>query len=309
MTDIKTIANRNSIMLKVDSSFFGATISYNSAIDGTYITLTSGSQFEDMDELGVCYYTTNANRVTYIPLSSSQLEKQTSWQGTVSYIVKHNVTDNNLTAKFRIVPTNPIFFLLEGLTAGTTYHISGYYSINGTKTIIGYQTATTKAARSTYFQFNDIVWDSSTTGYETRAQATQDVLEVTLPKAAKIYNDATNITATLTPTIKYDASSNWAANSDMEFNCRSSAEYNADLSVVIHELGHRYFNVNMTAQHGYPANKPNVVKFMEFATDCEGATWGTIYKHYYPIISSAHYDYIDNYFVTMAVDVNYLFGN
>ena len=44
MTDLKAIANRNSIMLKVDSSFFEAeNFQYSSTINGTYVSLTSGS--------------------------------------------------------------------------------------------------------------------------------------------------------------------------------------------------------------------------------------------------------------------------
>lgn len=52
----------------------------------------------------------------------------------------------------------------------------------------------------------------------------------------------------------------------------------------------------------------NAIKFMEFATDCEGASWGQIYTHYYPNISSKRYDYVDDYLVAMATDVDYLFN-
>jgi len=47
---------------------------------------------------------------------------------------------------------------------------------------------------------------------------------------------------------------------------------------------------------------------MEFATDIEGARIGRIGNHYYPVISSTLYDYIDDYLVCMSLDVDYLFG-
>lgn len=312
MTNLKAIANRNSIMLKVDTSIFNAGISWNGVSSTIYIYLDNGSQFEDMDAFGVCYYTTNSNSVTYIPLSSNQIEKTTSWQGNVYYQVHCNVTDNNLTVGHRLTPTYPLFFLLQGLSANTTYHISGYYSLNGTKTIIGYNTVKTKPARSTFFTFGEVTFHSSTTGHEANANETKAILDEALPKVAAIFNDCTDVSVNYNPVIKYDNSSNWAANSYMEFNCRSATEGNAGRSVIIHELEHNHFGSKVNGSHGYP-NDANVIKFMEFATDCENAQWGVIGMsaanfHCYPIISSARYGYVDDYLVCMATDVDYLFG-
>ncbi len=313
MTNLKAIANRNSILLKVDTGIFDAEMSYNANSDTTTIYLDKGSEFEDMEAFGVCYYTTSSSNVTYIPLSSTQIERTTSWKGNVYYQVHGGVRDNNLTVGCRSTPTYPLFFLLQGLSSNTTYHISGYYSINGVKTAFRYSTVKTKPARSTYFTFGEVTFHSSTVGHETNANTTKAILDEELPEVATIFNDCTNVTANYSPTIKYDASSNWAANSYMEFNCRYATESNAGRSVIVHELEHNHFGSKVSGSHGFPDNA-NVTKFMEFATDCENAQWGVIGMsganyHCYPIISSARYSYVDDYIVCMATNVDYLFGN
>ena len=72
MTDIKAIANRNSIVLKIDTSIFERKERPTYLLDRVEYTVSSSGQHSDITNLGVCYYTTNSNEVTYIPFDETQ---------------------------------------------------------------------------------------------------------------------------------------------------------------------------------------------------------------------------------------------
>lgn len=308
MTDIKAIANRTSIMLKIDMSALFARCSFQIIWPpfAHYVLNTSG-EYSDIISMGVCYYTTDSNNVTYIPFDSTQFSISndgTYFNGTID-----SVTVGDLTVKSRAVPTVPLLCLLEGLSPNTTYRISGYYeNSDNSKHAIGYSIVTTKPPRDseeTGVVFNPCTISSTVdSSHATAAQNMKEELDNNmLPVVARIYNDTTDVNRVWSPIVYYDTG-NWMANSGMYFNCNY---WDNNLkSVTIHELQHNYFKTSINS--GEYETKPNAIKFMEFATDVEGATWGRISGHYYPIISSERYDYLDDYLICMATDVDYLFG-
>jgi len=313
MTDIKAIANRNSIVLKIDTSFFKTRSKTTYSWAYADYTVNTSGQYSDIVNLGVCYYTTNSNQVTYIPFDSTQMLHSSDYK-------THSVTSTcvkvgDLTVKVRMVPTFPIFCLLEGLTSGTTYHIGGYYeSSNSSKTPLGYSVVTTKPSRDTSetgLKFNDVNFNTDridTTEKENKATLMKNDLQQILPLVTDMFNDTTNVNFEYSPKITYE-SSNWYANSGMNFNCYSynTSDIENLRSSTIHELEHNHFKSYINRFINNFSTEPKVIKFMEFVTDCERATWGQIQSHFYPIISSARYDYLDDYLVCMATDVDYLF--
>lgn len=314
MTGIKAIANRRSIVFKIDTTpFFSKRILRDSyPYDARYYVNESGG-YSDIINMGVCYYTNDSNNVTYIPFDSTQFIPHTSG-GKIEFFECGNesVTVNNLTVKTRAVSSMPIMCLIEGLTPNTTYHVSGFYETSDNERhVISYSVVTTKpeaAEGYTGITFNPVTISYSASNYNpTYAENSRAALEENLIVVKRMYDDATNVeNRTYSPTIMY-TTNNVAANSNMEFNCKFGELSNVSRTVIVHELQHNHFNPKgiLSGEH---STDSNVIKFMEFATDCEGATWGRLSSHYYPIISSESYDYIDDYLVCMATDVDYLFG-
>lgn len=313
MTDIKAIANRNSIVLKIDTSIFEKKERPIYLWSSVQYTVSSSGQHSDITNLGVCYYTTNSNEVTYIPFDETQFLYSNNNKTCIVYTTSVKV--GNLSVKARTVPTFPIFCLLEGLTSGTTYHIGGYYeSSDSTKTHLGYSTVTTKPSKDTSeigLKFNEIQFSKyiDNESKQQNAELMKNDLQEILPTVSNMFNDATDVNYEYTPTITYE-SSNWFADSEMYFNCNyyTSTDIENLRSSTIHELEHNYFLSYIDGIKSNFSTDSDVIKFMEFATDCEGATWGKIVSHYYPIISSARYDYLDDYLVCMATNIKYLFS-
>lgn len=311
MTDIKAIANRTSVMLKIDMQHLFASSSYRIYYPPyAHYTLNASGDYSNMISMGVCYYTTDSNDVTYIPFDSTQFTLTSG--NNASYFSSNieSVKVGNLSVKTRCIDKMPLMCLLEGLSPDTTYHISGYYeNSDNSKHSLGYSTVTTKPSRDseeTGLVFNPAAISSTvTSSHMEDALAMKDELDNNvLPLVSQMYDDCTNINYVWSPYVYYE-NSYWMANSGMYFNC---FWYDNNLrSVTIHELQHNYFKAGLVDSGNYNTSE-NAIKFMEFATDCEGATWGRISNHYYPIISSETYDYLDDYLVCMATDVDYLFG-
>lgn len=294
------IANKTSIMYKYKFSIgtggICSNISLSSGVVGYYFNTNY-----PIEEIGVYYYTTNQANKTILPMS------KLTFRGTYLSVLTDSDTDGNITYKSRIVPTAPIFVLIKGLTENTTYHVGAYYKIGTAYTYFNEEAVTTKPASDTALVFTRV--DISTnvpSSMQTNAKTYKANLENILPVVSSIFNDATNVNHSYVATVRYDTY-NWAADSGMNFNCNSMDSGNTLRSVIIHELEHNFFTSHMT-QSDYFSKYEYAIKFMEFATDCEGASWGQIYTHYYPNISSARYDYLDDYLVAMATDVDYLFN-
>lgn len=308
MTNIKAIANKTSILGKLDMSFLNASCGYNFGLGGCYYNVASSSQYAGIENFGICYYTTNINNKTYIPFSAEQFMKDNSGSDVRLIIATPCVTSGNLSVKARNIQTYPVYYLLEGLNENTTYHIGGYYVLNGDNITMGFSTVTTKSSSGTSLLFNSVTIDSSASS-QSNATAMKTLLDSVLPKVSAMFDDATNVSATYSPIVKYE-SDNYAAKSSMVFNSYRFHYHSSEgywRSTTIHELQHNHFQPKGLASGEFSTDQ-NVIKFMEFATNSEDATWGRISLHYYPIISSSRFDYIDDYLVCMATDVDYLFG-
>lgn len=294
------IANKTSIMYKykfsVGTNGVCSRIELSSSYAGYYLNTDY-----PIDEIGIYYYTTNQANKTILPMSS------VDYSNLYIGVDANSATDGNISYKCRVVPTAPIFVLIEGLTVNTAYHVGAYYKIGTTYTYFHEVAITTKAASNTSLVFTRVDISNNVPSTHTAAATTYKAnLEEILPVVTNIFNDATNVDYTYIATVTYDTY-NWAADSNMNFNCNFPDSGESLRSTIIHELEHKHFNSHMT-QSDYFSRYEYAIKFMEFATDCEGASWGKIYLHYYPNISSKRYDYVDDYLVAMATDVDYLFN-
>lgn len=299
------IANRTSIMYKyVFPNNLITDISFSKTYgdDVTYTYLGS-----EITQIGIYYYTTNSSQKTRIPAVNT-----TYYNGTISskYKVEEESKANNITNKVRIIKDCPILFLLEGLTPNTTYHIGGYYIRNNNPLYFNEVTIKTRNASTNKLVFNEIqISSEAQRDYPENVEKIKSKLEEIFPKVSEMYEDATNVDNQSEP---YDPlirkmSQNAAADSGMHFNAMFSFDSDNLRSVVIHEVQHGYFNSKIDS--GFYSSYPLVIKFMEFATNSEKATWGQLTNHFYPIISSARFDYIDDYLVVMATNVNDLTFN
>lgn len=295
------IANKTSVMYKYKFSIGTNGICNNISLSSSVVGYYFNTNYP-VEEIGVYYYTTNQANKTILPMS------KLTFNSLYLPVSTNSVTDGNITYKSRVVPTAPIFVLIKNLTENTTYHVGAYYKIGTTYTYFNEAVVTTKPASNTALVFSriDIDEDNIPPSHKTNATTYKTNLENILPVVIDIFNDATNVDYTYVATIRYDTY-NWAADSGMNFNCITVDSGDTLRSVIIHELEHNHFNSHMT-QSDYFSKYEYAIKFMEFATDCEGASWGQIYTHYYPNISSKRYDYVDDYLVAMATDVDYLFN-
>lgn len=294
------IANKTSIMYKykfsVGTDDICSNISLSSSVAGYYFNTNY-----PIEEIGVYYYTTNQSNKTILPMS------KLTFSNLYLSVSANSITDGSITYKSRIVLTAPIFVLIKGLTENTTYHVGAYYKIGTAYTYFNEETVTTKPASYTALIFTRVdIGGSVPSSMQTNAETYKTNLENILPVVIDIFNDATNVDYSYIATVTYDPY-NWAADGGMNFNCNFMDSGDTLRSVIIHELEHNHFIPHMM-QSDYLSKYEYAIKFMEFATDCEGASWGQIYTHYYPIISSARYDYVDDYLVAMATDVDYLFN-
>lgn len=323
MTSIKAIANKTSIMFKIDMGFLNTSeivfrqgnTTYNGVTHfaGWYYVLPDGSELEGIREFGIQYYTADSSNITEIPFDNALFKYNDSkahYSGE-AYIFPTKCTamedgSHTVYLKVRDTTNHPLICLLKGLTEDTDYHIGYYYKDeNNNKTSSAYTSVHTKPLESGGLIFNTPTISSGIPeAYSSNATTLSTTLSDILDSVTDMFNDTTDIDYTYSPTIVYSAK-NFAANNAMEFNC---SHISTNLrTIVIHELEHNHFDPKDINSGEFCSNS-DVVSFMEFATDCEGSTWGRIQNHFYPIISSETYDYIDDYLVCMATDVGYLFG-
>lgn len=292
------IANKTSIMYKYKFSIGTNGICDNISLSSSTVGYHFNTNYP-IEEIGIYYYTTNQVNKTILPM------RNITFSNLYIGVSTKSVTDGNISYKSRIVLTAPIFVLIKGLTENTVYHVGAYYKIGTTYTYFNETAVTTKPASDTKLVFSRIDIDTNIPStYKENADTYKANLKEILPIVTDIFNDATNVNRTYVATVKYDAY-NWAADNNMNFNCHYVDSGDTLRSIIIHELEHNHFNSHMI-QSDYLSKYEYAIKFMEFATDCEGASWGQIYLHYYPIISSARYDYVDDYLVAMATDVDNL---
>lgn len=293
------IANRYSIMYKMkfgsecESTEFGKYGFNNYYFNSAY----------NIVEIGAYYYTTNPSNKTYLPA------EEAICNGTTVQVSLTLWEGDNYMLKGRKVPSAPIYFLIKGLSANTTYHVGGYYKLSGgTYGHFGEVTATTSAPTQNAVLFNTTrIGSSVPSSAQERATALANLLEEEFRVVEDMFADATDENETYTPYVEY-STSNWAAEGPSRYNCHADFEHENIRSLIVHELGHSHFFDYIGNGEDFSTNV-KAIKFMEFATDVELATWGEISGHYYPIISSARYDMIDDYLVVMSMNLSNLYNS
>lgn len=193
----------------------------------------------------------------------------------------------------RVIPIRVVF---KDLTPGATYNIHSYYIEDGNTVEFNTCTATTMVHQNITYQCTEVVKEDSSI---TEAQVA--ALKANLDKACEIYNSMTAFTraksdsdhvgsktgGSFTATITYNVSGQ--ADSSMKFRPGSG------LSTCVHEMAHNVMFPSIESD-----SNGKIMKFMEFAAHAENATWRWQSKHNYPVISSAQYNEVMNYFVAAA---------
>lgn len=172
----------------------------------------------------------------------------------------------------------PCRVMISGLTAGKTYQVSSYKTINGNTTSFNEQNVTLLSGD------NDIVCEGVTV-QDGFSEAQGAELKAILDIAVDILDMwMTGITWHFTAKLM---NLPYAADKRMYFSGIPPR------TVVVHEMAHNYMSQ-------YYADTSSIVKFMEFATGVGGASWRWLSGHNYPVISSMQYDYIDDCLVAAA---------
>lgn len=212
----------------------------------------------------------------------------------------------------------PMRIVIKGLDANTSYDVRSYYVKNGSKSTFNSWTNHKTLPES------DITYECTSVSGGTSEQ--NSILLETVNKACDIYNSMTSFNKSdysdrsddylhsklggqFTATVG-DPGGDAAAHSAMVF--APSAIRRID--TAIHEMAHNVMFSNLDTSIHYidsvdinasnrAAFDADVMKFMEFATHCEGAMWGWIGSHNYPVISSAAYNEVENYLVAAACQV------
>lgn len=201
--------------------------------------------------------------------------------------------------KVNINVIKPYRIIIKNLIPDTNYDISSYYIVNGET--IEYNSCTVKTLKQrTYFTCGNI---TASDQYNTERNI--EKLTNCITQCCDILSSITSW-GNLETEIKINAqicklADGVAADSSMKFNGPS----NISLGIAMHELAHNYMNI----VNSYDGDNGYIVKFMEFATYTEGATWRWQNSHNYPCISSADYNEFFNYYVAAACHVSHYNGN
>lgn len=288
------IANRTTILYKLRFGSICETIT-----EDTYAVNYYFASGYNVTEIGVYYYTTNVASKTRIPVTEATYN-----DGTYCNINTRIDKNDIITSKVRLTPTYPIFFLITNVNPSTIYHIGGYCKLSDNSYYEWNEvTVTTRGDVTNNIIFNPVTTDV-TSEHQEEADKYKAALDIAFPIVKAMFDDAAdNISNTFTPKVIW-TSQNYAAVGVNIFNCKFFSESEVYRSTIVHEMEHGTFDGRTSS--GNFATDDIAIKFMEFATDCENAAWGQIAGHYYPIISSARYDYIDDYLVVMATDVDNL---
>lgn len=200
----------------------------------------------------------------------------------------------------------PIRVVIKNLELNTEYKIGAYYK----KSEYDTQMLTDLYQVKT----QSIIGNSrctGTTGGTTEQNAT---LLATCSEACNIYNSMGK-----SWDFTYDATVGGnppgsAADDGMHFG----PAYIDKLSVVMHEMAHhimKIVNYNPDFYNGedrkatlWENYNNEVTKFMEFATNVEGASWRWQGTHNYPVISSYDYGKVGNYLVAAACQISRVYS-
>ena len=299
------IATRTQILYKIkfsDTLFDSITMGRNDDPSVTY-NFKSGDVFT---EVGIYYYKQGISTKTRIALSGI-VYFQTS---DGMYISTAAITSTSgIIYKGRKVPTAPILVIVQGLEQNTTYHVGAYYIKNGTTVDFNEVTVSTRSVAEPAFTLDPATVDTNLSSEDLpRAQNYVTTISPVLTTVQSMFREASDVVREYENVVTYASTGGWAAYVDgstkIMYNCGPQPNSEQLRTIVIHELEHNHFNGRV--ESGEFAIYEKAIRFMELATDCEGASWGRISSHYYPIISSAMFDILDDWLVVMATDVDNL---
>lgn len=297
------IATRTQILYKIK---FSDTL-FDSMIMGGNVDPSVTYYFKSEDiftEVGVYYYKHGTSTKTRIALSEivySQDQMHISTEAITSTA--------GIVYKGRKVPTAPILVIIQGLEQNTTYHVGAYYIKNGTTADFNEVTVSTRSIAEPAFTLNPATIDSNISSEDLpRAQNYINTLSPILITVQSMFREATDVVREYENVVTYASTGGWAAYVDgsarVMYNCGPQPSAEVLRTIVIHELEHNHFNGGVSS--GEFTTYEKAIRFMELVTNCEGASWGRISSHYYPIISSARFDLLDDWLVVMATDVDNL---
>ena len=297
------IATRTQILYKIkfsDTLFDSITMGGNVDPSVTYY-FKSGDIFT---EVGVYYYKHGTSAKTRIALS------EIVYSQDQMHISTGAITSTaGIVYKGRKVPTAPILVIIQDLEQNTTYHVGAYYIKNGTTADFNEVTVSTRSIAEPAFTLNPATIDSNISSEDLpRAQNYINTLSPILTTVQSMFREAADVAREYENVVTYASTGGWAAyvdgSSRVMYNCGPQPSAEVLRTIVIHELEHNHFNGRVSS--GEFATYEKAIRFMELVTDCEGASWGRISSHYYPIISSARFDLLDDWLVVMATDVDNL---
>ena len=192
----------------------------------------------------------------------------------------------------------PCRVLIKGLTSETSYIFESYYIQNGITTYYNRQETVTLSSTS-FVSFSELQYSenlSSSTPDEEFKQEKMALLQEGLEKLVEILNMFCPVDWTFNPCGYYQPGATIAGLSGMDFNIYYGTTVDYYRSTAMHEAAH-----NLFIQSGGFVSENDKIKFMEFATSIEGATWKNgAAGHNYPVLSSARYSYMDDCLVAAA---------
>ena len=261
----------------------------------------------ELNECGIRYKKESDSEWTYFKMYNyATLMRVKSGTGLLNTGIAKISGDGNLfnspRAYYKYNYMSPVIIAIRNLEQNTTYNIESYYIIASDEHTFNPTTATT-------FAHQDIMYNCTAVTGDTDEH--NEYLKNSINTACGIYNEMTafrkdssyaadnlgsktggNFTA------KIENLEGAAADSRMYFS-----RYSSSVSTIIHEMAHNLMKTQVEETENEDAyNK--IVKFMEFATDAQGATWRWNNGHNYPVISSANYEGVHNYLVAAACQVS-----
>lgn len=185
----------------------------------------------------------------------------------------------------------PCRVLFTGLQTETSYDLESWFIKNGNITYFNAQTVTT-LPQSGVVSYDALSWDDRKVVPADKIDEVTTVLVEALNEMCDIYNMFCPVEYSFTPVVYWDSTIITTASSDMRYNGYNCIKYGVK-STAVHEMAHNLYN----SGGGTAANKR---RFMEFATSVESAKTKTLAGHFYPVISGAQFDYMDNCLVAAA---------
>lgn len=263
-----------------------------------------------IDEVGFMVKKESDSTWTTIPLVNINSNYNTELtEGGYTYL--YSGKSGGITNSFRSDKW-PMYIIIKNLEEETTYNLKIYYKIGTSYTYFNSCSATTMKKSST------VTYVCTVRGGDSSQNARfQEIMNT----ACDIYNSMTafennhsdylntqyggSFTATITA-----MGEGVGADSGMNFTPLSN------LGTAVHEMAHNlmcvkdldavpYYYDGVNENECSETFKFAVKKFMEFATNVEGATWKWQSIHNYPVISSADYGLAENYLVAAACWVSW----